>query len=419
MSEQESTTHQDAERNVVRNTCVKAYSYDPLARLLLDGLRLTTGGAALLVIVLMLAIDIVGFILVDRQLGTLALSHYETDSGFLGPAVVGPRMIKLFDWDYFAPYLVYCYVVTPLVAAAYVWVSRSSGTLVYDLRHSQALSTSSVEFDRCFRGEDLGRVVRHGAALMFTLLAIAATGLAARSALQDVPDLAPQQWLDVPQIRVWRTAKILIVYVPLWYMVCQIVSRELCAVGTLWRLFRRIDYAPQPLHPDGCGGLRPINDYAVGFTYVIGLFGLATAIQMVDAMQTHGIGVPVTMIWMSAGYVLFGLLFFFLPPWVTHFAMLRARRRESEDIAAQIRAAYVDLRNQGLESGEESERLIAQIHRLRTLHELVEKAPVWPIENKTLKRILGFVSFPPLSLLLTAAARSLPTLLRFLQGDFS
>lgn len=340
---------------------LKPYSGDPFGILIIDHLHLSPVLAALIVLSVMLILDALSFRLMGR------------------------RLLALFGWTSEWAYGIYSYVVTPLVAAAYVWVSQASGRMFLQLRDSDALLAPPDRYDSFLRL--LERVYSHpgwaiAALIVVILLAVFYIFLFRPTA----------EWPR--QALILRIAKVLLLYVPGWYMVCQIVARQAVTIWGLWQLFDRFEVYPHPLHPDRAGGLHAINDYAVGFTYIIVLVGIGVAVQVYVTWKEHGSALTRDIAALLAAYVVIGLVFFFLPPWAAHNAMKTAKQELLMDISQRFQADYAEA-VEGLEAGDiEWGESITRLENLHTLYELTEQFPVWPLDTGTLSRFAATIVFP-------------------------
>jgi hypothetical protein len=340
---------------------LKPYSGDPFGILIIDHLHLSPVSAALIVLFVMLILDAISFRLMGR------------------------RLLALFGWTSEWAYGIYSYVVTPLVAAAYVWVSQASGRMFLQLRDSDALIAPPGRYDSFLRL--LERVYTHPGWAIAALIVVIVLAIFYIFLFRSTAEW-PRRAL------ILRIVKVLLLYVPGWYMVCQIVARQAVTIWGLWQLFDRFEVYPHPLHPDRAGGLSAINDYAVGFTYIIVLVGIGVAVQVYVTWKEHGSALTRDIAGLLAAYVVIGLVFFFLPSWAAHNAMKTAKQELLMDISQRFQADYAEV-VEGLEADTVGlEESITRLESLRTLYELTEQFPVWPLDTGTLSRFAATIVFP-------------------------
>jgi hypothetical protein len=157
--------------------------------------------------------------------------------------------------------------------------------------------------------------------------------------------------------------------------------------------------------------LRAINNYAVGFTYIIAVAGIGVGLMSYVAVRRTGALTPDTATWLGV-YVVLALLSFFLPPWTAHAAMAEAKRKLLMDISHQFQEAYA--RTTGSLEGETGElkEHVERIESLRSLYELTSSFPVWPFDTVTLRRFAITVTVPLVPLLTELAVGIGAALLR-------
>jgi hypothetical protein len=176
-------------------------------------------------------------------------------------------------------------------------------------------------------------------------------------------------------------------------MICQIVGREIVTIWGLWQVFRRFEISPHPLHPDRCGGLRAINDYAVGFTYVIATAGIGVGLMVYSTVRRESSLSP-DMALLTAIYVIVALLCFFLPPWTAHAAMDRAKRKLLSDISRQFQYDYAQATARLGSEADELQIRVDKVKNLHALYEMTDAFPVWPFDTATLRRFLVTITAP-------------------------
>jgi hypothetical protein len=345
-----------------RSTYFKTYLGDPLGVLVIDRLCLSPLQFGLIALGGALVVDAISF------------------------ALVGGEVIALSGWTETWAYVVYLYVIFPAIVGAYVWVSLASAELFLGLRQSEALIASNEEYDRFTRG--------HRSSL---------------EALYNRPGWAMASLAVVILVAVYyafvytagwprtllllRAVKVLVLYMPGWYAICQIVAREIVTIWGLRQVFRRFKVDPHPLHPDRCGGLRAINNYAVGFAYVIAVAGVGVGLMAWVTLRREGGLSPDTAVWVAA-YVVLASLCFFLPPWTAHRAMAEAKHRLLSDISGQFQRDYAEATARLADDPVALRERVDKVQDLRALYELTDAFPVWPFDTATLRRFAVTLSAP-------------------------
>jgi hypothetical protein len=176
------------------------------------------------------------------------------------------------------------------------------------------------------------------------------------------------------------------------------VARQAVTIWGLRQVFRHFEVTPHPLHPDRCGGLRAINSYAVGFTYIIAVAGIGVGLLSYVTVHRSGALTPDTVIWLGV-YVVLALFSFFLPPWTAHAAMAEAKRKLLMDISRQFQQAYAKTTASLEGENGEFKAHVERIESLHSLYRLTDSFPVWPFDTATLSRFAVTVTVPLVPLL--------------------
>jgi hypothetical protein len=350
-----------------RLTYFKTYLGDPFSSLVIDRLCLSPVQLALIFLAAALVVDLISF------------------------ALVGDDVIRLSGWKDLWAYIVYLYVIFPVTIGAYVWISSAAADLFSELRESQVIIASDEELDRFIKDRpgSLRALYNHPGWSIASLVVV--TVLTGYYAV-----IYTRGWSSVAVLL--RALKVLVLYIPGWYAVCQIVARHAVTIWGLRQVFRHFEVTPHPLHPDRCGGLRAINTYAVGFTYIIAVAGIGVGLMAYVTVHRTGALAPDTAVWLGV-YAVLALLSFFLPPWTAHAAMAEAKRKLLMDISQQFQQAYAETTAslQG-ETGELKEH-VERIKSLHSLYELTDSFTVWPFDTVTLRRFAVTVTVPLVPLL--------------------
>lgn len=365
---------------ITPETHPKTYEGDPLACLCIDRFQLTPLTAALTTLLLFLILD-----------GLTLL-------------FVGDYILELNGWSDVLTYSAYTYGVAPLIVAAYIWVSVASGRLFHELRHSDVIHASDEDYQTFLTGGgSLQAVNKHQFWLAVSLaITIAFAGFFMFPAGNSV------SW-SLGAIML-RAAKVMFLYVPIWYMVCQIVVRELVTIWGLRQLFKRFDIVPHPLHPDGCGGLHAINNYVVGFSYILALTGVGVVILLIASWLMNATVLSGFNILLIIAYCVLGMVFFFVPPWTAHAAMAQSKQKMLTDIARVFHEQYAQLTTALHDNVLENDQLMNRIQGLHGLYQLTDQFPVWPFDTRTLKRFVTLIVVPTIPVFIELIVRviSLP-----------
>jgi hypothetical protein len=298
-------------------------------------------------------------------------------------ALVRGEVIELSGWTDVWAYVAYLYLVFPVIVGAYVWISRAASRLFRELRDSEALAVSEEEYDRFVLGALQARYNHRGWTIASCIVVILVAAYYAYSYTIGWP------WLP----RLLRIVKVVVPYMPGWYIVCQIVARQAVTIWGLRRVFRHFQVTPHPLHPDRCGGLRAINNYAVGSTYVIAAAGIGVGLMVYSTLHREGALSP-DMALLTAVYVVAALLCFFMPPLTAHRAMDQAKRKLLAEISRQFQQDYAQATARLGDGTGELQAHVEKVQNLRALYEMTDAFPVWPFDTATLRRFVVAVTIP-------------------------
>jgi hypothetical protein len=171
-----------------------------------------------------------------------------------------------------------------------------------------------------------------------------------------------------------------------WYAVCMIVARELATIQILRNMFKRYQVKLYPLHPDRCGGLLAINEYALNFTYFIAVAGIGLSLIGYLQVRADRFWSDTLLQFALGSYVFLGVFCFFAPLDAAHDAMKESKERWLMEISKQFQRAYESAQRVLRASGSRLRSNVERIQQLQEIYELTDEFPVWPFDTKTLRR---------------------------------
>jgi hypothetical protein len=153
-----------------------------------------------------------------------------------------------------------------------------------------------------------------------------------------------------------------------------------------------------PLHPDKCGGLRPVGQLGLRNQYALTLFGLNVVLLVTISLTYLDVPESLTGLIVAAviAYLILGPLVFMGPLLPFRGGMLRNKAQLMGEVALRLRVELDRLRQQ-LPQGvisEEDEQLIG---RLRKIGAVIDELPVWPFDSGTLRKFLTAYIIPIIS----------------------
>lgn len=197
------------------------------------------------------------------------------------------------------------------------------------------------------------------------------------------------------------------------YMLFSLLITLLLNIKLMRRLFSYKTLRVKLLHPDGCGGLRPLSRYALYSAYAIavvgGMVGLSEYMLTIKSIQKTAspANFPAIsgifpdqfqMIWLAhfmvVVYILLSLLIFFGPLLVVHQEMLEAKENLLKDISQQFQADYENLKNLLQADSSALSEQVEKFNQLDAIYARTAKFPVWPFDVGMLKKYFLSIAAP-------------------------
>jgi hypothetical protein len=184
---------------------------------------------------------------------------------------------------------------------------------------------------------------------------------------------------------------------------CIVISfflRGLVAAATPLRIL--------PLHPDKCGGLRPVGRMGLRNQYTLTILGINIVLLLVvwtylmpGATSLRDVLIPGSVV-----YLVLGPVIFMAPLLPFRTGMQHAKREWTHDVARVVRVEIDRLRGQ-LAKNEIDKPDEESIERLRKLGAAIDELPIWPFDPSTLRKFATAYVVPVALPLLGQAALAL------------
>lgn len=235
------------------------YRADPVARFLLEKVRVSPVMLALLSI----AITASSAIFIAWISRTLPSQPEEFTGLFEDPV---PWVLILF--------------INPVVIGYYLWSFQAIDKVIIDLEKSDAIEIEVSEINRISQAayrKKWRRLMAIASAIIFSIFVFKTRfGLTASwTGSGTLPALA-------------ATAATFIVV----YLGSLLVLNLIANVWILHRVFETKELNVNPLHPDRCGGLRSLSNYALKTAYLAGILGLLVGLIEYHREFGSNIGTP-------------------------------------------------------------------------------------------------------------------------------
>ncbi len=302
-------------------------------------------------------------------------------------------------------YIVLILVVGWFGAILYLRISRKAGAIYRELAQAGVIDPKEPKFRELVTGKSES-VQRTHEQVRWPLLAVGITVLA--SAL-----LVYSLFLDTHRTKetMYREIEYLFDF-PVWivgiYVITMTLTRALITVRGLYKLFglsaQLGNVKVHPLHPDGCGGLTKLRDYALDLSYLVAILGMALALfgyvssQVVPSGHVHADwhrAASFPIMWIGAiAYLILAPLTFFGTLGAAHGPMKRFKQDQLESISGEFSNEYDTLcKNLSGHDTSFNDR-VDRVNRLRELHKITEAFPVWPWDWTSIRRFSVAVSAP-------------------------
>jgi hypothetical protein len=193
------------------------------------------------------------------------------------------------------------------------------------------------------------------------------------------------------------------IQIVLIYWILMVVWKGFVFSWALHRFFTTEHHALHidPLHPDGCCGLKQIGNVASILNLILFLIGVYLSLRVIDKMLIQNssafedIGNPM----MLGGYVIIAPLLFFLPLSAAHNKMLEVKQKFIFPVSRKCEQLFTELGEIKIdEQGHEMIGSLEQMEKLR--HEMEMEIPVWPFDFKSIQAFFGTIVVPLLPVIL-------------------
>lgn len=323
----------------------------------------------------------------------LYLSFYLLN-GVLGPGVYAllwpAEFAEQLRWALRPTNVAFSLIIPPLTAGFYHWISDAPRRLIVDLIGSDVFK-NLPEHDLLKLNQRVSLAQRlfdyHG--WTFASLAIGAL-LMPTVAIFTMLGLA----VSPPGQHNWVGA---LIFFPAGfvgaYMVCMIIAQEIRTISAVRGLFLDMPMTLYPWHPDHCGGLRPLNDYALKFTYILAIFGFGLSLGAYQSWLAGGLQRDLVLLIAIGVYAVLAPYCFFASLGTAHVAMEKVKEAQLETISERFNVIYRESQSLLSKSGGNSLRnKVDEIEQLHRLYKLTEQFPVWPFDSANIRRFVAAVS---------------------------
>ena len=151
------------------------------------------------------------------------------------------------------------------------------------------------------------------------------------------------------------------------------------------------DVLLQPLHPDGCGGLKPLGDISKALNFFVSLIGLYLSVVAIVGRTPigHPLFAPAVV-----AFIVLAVYLFFAPLWKAHDRMAAEKERVLHALSQEFQHTYEQVARNLSARGillEDAQK----IGGLEQMYRIASNMPVWPLDVKILTQFAGAVLVPP------------------------
>jgi hypothetical protein len=345
----------------------KFYRCDPVAERLIEKLHLSPLSFALLSIAI--------------ATGLALLTAWVSNTLWPKPGQVG-LLEDPFPW-------IWILFINPVVLGYYLWSFQAIKDVIKDLEASDVVETDKPEIYQNALNPYYQRwrtFLALGSAVNFSIFVFITQ-----------PNLK-SNWYGsgtVPALAVTIASFVMV------YMGSMLVLNLITNVWVLHKILgsEELKLNVNPLHPDRCGGLRSLSNYALKTAYLAAVLGLMVGFIEYQFI-TQGLGRIYWFVHLIIPlHIFLSIACFFGPLLAAHRGMRKAKDELLHEIARQFQADYSQIRVSLTGDAEAFKNGNEKIKELRTFYTLTDEFPVWPFDVQTFRRFLLTVPSPLLPLL--------------------
>lgn len=259
--------------------------------------------------------------------------------------------------------------------------------VTFERLYCEGIVTAPLEEHNRFLRRLHGRYNAAATHLLPLLLAVVLCTFKTREELAD----PVRAWLDLDQGPGGYVHLALTLLV--WYTVVVVLVKAAITARAMQDMFQgRV--CVQPLHPDGCGGLRRLTDLSITIALFVAL--LALAVVLLVGAGAPFCSVPVLM---AVALLVLTPLVFLACLLSAHRVMKEARETLLVQLNRQAQRRYLALCER-IGEGEVDPQEAEAILRLEALHNFASRLPVWPTNTQIVAQLTLSVAVPLVLLVL-------------------
>jgi uncharacterized FlaG/YvyC family protein len=166
----------------------------------------------------------------------------------------------------------------------------------------------------------------------------------------------------------------------------------------LIRFFRKLpenfNLQVKPLHPDNCGGLKPIGDFCVGIDYMLLIFGIAVVSQ---SIFSYNEATDIFIAFALSAYVVSAIFLFFYPLWPIHNTMKTQKNDLLYKLNEELDPIYQEVYEKITKLSRINTGKLQKVEKLDKIYERTSRMPTWPSDVGGFIKFLTTILIPVLS----------------------
>lgn len=185
-----------------------------------------------------------------------------------------------------------------------------------------------------------------------------------------------------------------VLYSVAWYTGFALLITIVLAIRFMNLVFKDNHIRVNPLHPDECGGFRPLSTFSIRLINIALFWAVILVVSVIRSYQLGVIGGDYALFSSPVLYLMLVPTLFYLPLHSTHLAMLKYRNQLMADTAEQYLREHNTLLSELSASDKDMEARLKRLENLQKVQEHNRKYPVWPFTYRIRFAVLANAVIP-------------------------
>ena len=178
-----------------------------------------------------------------------------------------------------------------------------------------------------------------------------------------------------------------------FYIIILILYKSIITIIAMRKVFG-LKLKLQPLHPDNCGGLKPLGDLAIAINYFVALILIYfTILAIFDPTLKQNFLSSFIFFCLFFIVLFLGVLIFILSIFKAHKQMKINKNELLQRLHVEFQENY-ELLLSSLSKSDFKKMLSDKITSIHTMFQIAQNMPVWPFDTKSISRFFTTISLP-------------------------